>query len=169
MPAKIAGAKFEEIRYAAVQEPVEQVSRRSSRDQGDAGLALCPSHVPRKQQPDEQNNYGYRTQYQQERDPLGSQFRKQAESDSRILAVNEIREIGDERPPEALGREPFDGIFSGAIGCHDRHRQPEPARARGGHQDFAPAVPSAPSISLRAATQRSQMVGQSALSPTLTE
>ena len=73
--------------------------------------------------------------------------------------MNEGREIGDERPPETFGGEPLDSIFGGAIGGDDRQCQPEPARTPGGHQDFAPAVPAALSISWSAATQRSQTVG----------
>src|SRR2546428_754373 len=66
--------------------------------------------------------------------------------------MDQVREIGYESPPKALGREPLDGKFTGAIGCQYRQCQPEPARAGSRPPEFAPAVPatSAPHHALRA-------------------
>jgi hypothetical protein len=60
-PAKIAGAQFQKIRDAAMEQPVQEISRRSSGNQCHANLAFDPACIPCEKQPDQQQDHRRRT------------------------------------------------------------------------------------------------------------
>ena len=120
---------FQEIGYAAVEQPVERIARGSAQNQREPALRKPTARAAREQQPHQQRHDRSRAQQQKRRKPWRTRVGKYAERDAGILIVNQNYDVRNYRAAEKRARVTLDGKFRGAVCREHPKRQPQPARA----------------------------------------